>query len=50
MTRAERPQYPSMMFYMQQVDLERALPHLFTLNDLLAKLAIPKPTELAVAA
>ncbi|TMA46700.1 MAG: FAD-dependent oxidoreductase [Deltaproteobacteria bacterium] len=28
-------QYPSMMFYMQHVDLETALPHLFTLNDLL---------------
>src|SRR2546425_54765 len=30
-------QYPSTMFYMQQVDLERALPHLFELNDLLEK-------------
>ncbi len=30
-------QYPSMMFYMQQVDLERALPHLFDLNDLLER-------------
>src|SRR5437870_527137 len=28
-------QYPSMMFYMQHVDLEQALPHLFELNDLL---------------
>jgi hypothetical protein len=28
-------QYPSMMFYMQRVDLEQALPHLFDLNDLL---------------
>src|SRR5262249_16293417 len=28
-------QYPSMMFYMQHVDLETALPHLFGLNDLL---------------
>ncbi len=30
-------QYPSMMFYMQHVDLERALPHLFELNDLLER-------------
>jgi FAD dependent oxidoreductase len=28
-------QYPSMMFYMQHVDLERALPHVFGLNELL---------------
>jgi len=28
-------QYPSMMFYMQRVDLEQALPHLFDLNALL---------------
>lgn len=28
-------QYPSMMFYMQHVDLERALPHVFELSDLL---------------
>jgi len=30
-------QYPSMMFYMQQVDLGQALPHLFELNDLLER-------------
>ncbi len=30
-------QYPSMMFYMQHVDLERALPALFELNDLLER-------------
>jgi glycine/D-amino acid oxidase-like deaminating enzyme len=30
-------QYPSMMFYMQHVDLERALPALFDLNDLLER-------------
>src|SRR5438477_2282798 len=30
-------QYPSMMFYMQHVDLEQALPHLFELNDLLER-------------
>jgi hypothetical protein len=28
-------QYPSMMFYMQHVDLEQALPHVFTLNELI---------------
>jgi hypothetical protein len=28
-------QYPSMMFYMQHVDLEQALPHVFGLNELL---------------
>ncbi len=33
--KAEALQYPSMMFYMQRVDLERALPHLFDLNALL---------------
>jgi hypothetical protein len=33
--RGEHLQYPSMMFYMQHVDLEQALPHLFELNDLL---------------
>jgi hypothetical protein len=33
----ETLQYPSMMFYMQQVDLERALPRLFELNDLLER-------------
>src|SRR5262249_5949203 len=27
--RAETLQYPSMMFYMEHVDLDRALPHLF---------------------
>jgi hypothetical protein len=30
-------QYPSMMFYMQNVDLEQALPHVFELNDLLER-------------
>jgi hypothetical protein len=30
-------QYPSMMFYMQHVDLARALPHVFELNDLLER-------------
>ncbi len=35
--KAETLQYPSTMFYMQQVDLDRALPHLFELNDLLEK-------------
>jgi hypothetical protein len=35
--RGERPQYPSMMFYMQHVDLERALPALFDLPDLLER-------------
>jgi hypothetical protein len=30
-------QYPSMMFYMQRVDLEKALPSLFELNDLLER-------------
>jgi ribulose 1,5-bisphosphate synthetase/thiazole synthase len=33
----ERLQYPSMMFYMQHVDLERALPALFELPDLLER-------------
>jgi FAD dependent oxidoreductase len=33
--RGDQLQYPSMMFYMQQVDLAAALPHLFELNDLL---------------
>src|SRR5262249_25069582 len=33
--KGETLQYPSMMFYMQHVDLERALPHVFGLNDLL---------------
>jgi hypothetical protein len=35
--RGERLQYPSMMFYMQHVDLERAMPELFSLNDLLER-------------
>src|SRR5262245_25756082 len=30
-------QYPSMMFYMQHVDLDRAVAHLFDLNDLLER-------------
>ncbi len=33
--KGETLQYPSMMFYMQHVDLERALPHVFALSDLL---------------
>jgi hypothetical protein len=36
-TRGERLQYPSMMFYMQHVDLAQALPALFDLNDLLER-------------
>ncbi|HEV7732332.1 MAG TPA: FAD-dependent oxidoreductase [Candidatus Binatia bacterium] len=32
---AESLQYPSMMFYMQHVDVDRALPELFGLSDLL---------------
>jgi hypothetical protein len=35
--KGEALQYPSMMFYMQHVDLEKALPHLFELNDLLER-------------
>ena len=35
--RGDRIQYPSMMFYMQHVDLGRALPALFELNDLLER-------------
>jgi hypothetical protein len=35
--RGQTLQYPSMMFYMQHVDLERALPALFELNDLLER-------------
>jgi hypothetical protein len=35
--RGEPLQYPSMMFYMQHVDLDAALPHLFELNDLLER-------------
>jgi hypothetical protein len=33
--KGETLQYPSMMFYMQHVDLDRALPHVFALNELL---------------
>jgi hypothetical protein len=36
-TRGERLQYPSMMFYMQHVDLTAALPALFDLSDLLER-------------
>jgi hypothetical protein len=36
-SRGERLQYPSMMFYMQHVDLTAALPALFDLNDLLER-------------
>lgn len=32
---AEAPQYPSMMFYMQHVDLDHALPHVLSLGDLM---------------
>jgi hypothetical protein len=35
--RGETLQYPSMMFYMEHVDLDRALPHLFDLNDLIER-------------
>jgi len=35
--RGERLQYPSMMFYLQRVDLERALPHVLALGDLLER-------------
>jgi hypothetical protein len=35
--RGDQLQYPSMMFYMQHVDLERALPALFDLPDLLER-------------
>src|SRR5881628_3768356 len=35
--KGETLQYPSMMFYMQRVDLEKALPHLFSLSELLEK-------------
>jgi len=35
--KAETLQYPSMMFHMQRVDLEKALPHVFELNDLLER-------------
>jgi hypothetical protein len=33
----ETLQYPSMMFYMQHVDMDQAFPHLFELNDLLER-------------
>ena len=36
-SRGERLQYPSMMFYMQHVDLERALPAIFGLSELLER-------------
>jgi hypothetical protein len=35
--RGETLQYPSMMFYMQHVDLDRLAPHIFELNDLLER-------------
>lgn len=35
--KGESLQYPSMMFYMQHVDLDRALPHVLALGDLLAR-------------
>jgi len=35
--RSERLQFPSMMFYMQHVDLDRAIPALFELSDLLER-------------
>lgn len=35
--RGETLQYPSMMFYMEHVDLDRALPHLFDLNELIER-------------
>src|SRR4029077_10345230 len=35
--KGETLQYPSMMFYMQRVDLEQAIPHLFELDDLIEK-------------
>jgi len=35
--KGETLQYPSMMFYMQRVDLEKALPHVLTLGDLLGR-------------
>jgi hypothetical protein len=35
--KGETLQYPSMMFYMQRVDLEQALPHVFGLNELLER-------------
>jgi hypothetical protein len=35
--RGERLQYPSMMFYMQHVDLDRALPALFEFADLVER-------------
>jgi len=35
--KGETLQYPSMMFYMQRVDLEQALPHVLGLNELLER-------------
>jgi len=35
--KAAELQYPSMMFYLQHVDLDRLAPHLFELNDLLER-------------
>jgi hypothetical protein len=35
--KGESLQYPSMMFYMQHVDLNEAFPHLFELNDLIER-------------
>jgi hypothetical protein len=35
--RGERLQYPSMMFFLERVDLERALPHVLALGDLLER-------------
>lgn len=35
--RGERLQYPSMMFHMQRVDLDRALPHVLALGELLER-------------
>jgi phytoene dehydrogenase-like protein len=47
--RGETLQYPSMMFYMQHVDLERALPALFDLNALLERHARRTPCPAAPA-
>lgn len=35
--KGETLQYPSMMFYMQHVDLQAALPHVFALGDLIER-------------
>jgi FAD-dependent oxidoreductase family protein len=35
--KGETLQYPSMMFYMQRVDLEKALPHVLSLGELLER-------------